>query len=292
MTDDDRSAPPPLGEGRRRAYLEAMGIPVWIPRAEADAAAAEAARASREPAATPDAEAPEAASGPEPADEPPPIPADVADTMAAQSDALAGEDEPERAVAATPDVASLGWGDLRERILGCTGCTLCESRTQAVPGVGARAAELLVIGEAPGQEEDRRGEPFVGRAGQLLDRMLAGIGLDRETVFITNVLKCRPPKNRDPKPEEVRACAPYLRRQIELISPRVILSVGRVSAQSLLETSAPIGRLRGHWHEFGPQQTPLLVTYHPAYLLRSPLEKRKAWADLKAVRARLSERTS
>ena len=147
--------------------------------------------------------------------------------------------------------------------------------------------DLLIIGEAPGQEEDRRGEPFVGRAGQLLDRMLVAIGLDRDTVYITNVLKCRPPDNRDPKPEEVRACAGYLRRQIELIEPRAILSVGRISAQSLLETAAPIGRLRGEWHTYGPRSTPLLVTYHPAYLLRKPAEKRKAWTDLKAVRDHL-----
>ena len=186
-------------------------------------------------------------------------------------------------------IAEMDLPALERTIRSCTACELCNSRTQAVPGVGNAAADLLVIGEAPGQEEDRRGEPFVGRAGQLLDRMLAAIGLDRDTVHITNVLKCRPPKNRDPKPDEVRACSPYLRRQIELIEPKVILAVGRISAQQLLETGETIGRLRGRWHRFGPRDTPLLVTYHPAYLLRSPAEKRKAWDDLKRVRDELRQ---
>lgn len=193
------------------------------------------------------------------------------------------------AAGASGEIGSMGWDALRESILHCTRCGLCESRTRAVPGVGNAQADLLVIGEAPGQEEDRQGEPFVGPAGQLLDRMLAAIGLDRETVFITNVLKCRPPRNRDPNADEVQACAPYLRRQIELIAPRAILSVGRVSAQNLLETASPLGRLRDQWHRFGPRETPLRVTYHPAYLLRTPAAKRQAWKDLKQVRDHLRE---
>jgi DNA polymerase len=151
--------------------------------------------------------------------------------------------------------------------------------------VGHREAQWLVIGEAPGQEEDRRGEPFVGRAGQLLDAMLRSIGLSRATnVYIANVLKSRPPMNRDPKPEEVAACLPYLLQQIALLRPRLMLAVGRIAAQNLLATDMPLGRLRGKVHHFGELNTPLIVTYHPAYLLRSPADKRKAWEDLKFAR--------
>ena len=152
-------------------------------------------------------------------------------------------------------------------------------------GVGNRRAEWLVIGEAPGAEEDRRGEPFVGRAGQLLNAMLAAIGLPREQVFIANVLKSRPPNNRDPKPDEVAACLPYLMRQIALLQPRLMLAVGRIAAQNLLATDVPLGRLRGQLHSFGELNTPLIVTYHPAYLLRTPADKRKAWEDLKFARS-------
>ena len=142
-----------------------------------------------------------------------------------------------------------------------------------------------MIGEAPGAEEDRRGEPFVGAAGQLLDKMLKAIGLDRKNnVYIANVLKSRPPNNRDPKPEEVAACLPYLARQIALLRPKIMLAVGRIAAQNLLATDAPLGRLRGQVHRFGELNTPLVVTYHPAYLLRTPADKRKAWEDLKFAR--------
>jgi DNA polymerase len=144
----------------------------------------------------------------------------------------------------------------------------------------------MVIGEAPGAEEDRRGEPFVGRAGQLLDAMLRAIGLSRaQNVYIANVLKSRPPNNRDPSPEEVAACLPYLRRQIELIRPRLLLAVGRIAAQNLLGTEESLSRLRGRVHQFGELNTPLVVTYHPAYLLRNPADKRKAWEDLKFARS-------
>jgi len=169
-------------------------------------------------------------------------------------------------------------------VLQCTKCPLHLTRTQGVFGVGPKRADWLVIGEAPGAEEDRRGEPFVGAAGQLLDAMLRAIGLDRATnVYIANMLKSRPPGNRDPKPEEIAACLPYLQRQIELLRPKIMLAVGRIAAQSLLGTQAPLGRLRGEVHRFG--DTPLVVTYHPAYLLRTPAEKRKAWEDLKFARS-------
>jgi uracil-DNA glycosylase len=179
------------------------------------------------------------------------------------------------------DPATLGWDELERAVSGCTRCSLSASRTQTVFGVGDHAARWLVIGEAPGAEEDRQGEPFVGRAGQLLNSMLRGVGLAREQVFIANVLKCRPPGNRDPSPEEVRCCMPYLHRQIALVNPALILCVGRIAAQNLLATDTPIGKMRGRTHELAPFGIPVIVTYHPAYLLRSPGEKRKAWDDLK-----------
>lgn len=182
---------------------------------------------------------------------------------------------------AAPESVLADWATLERTVAACTLCTLHSTRTQTVFGVGNREADWLVIGEAPGAEEDARGEPFVGRAGQLLNSMLQAIGLSREQVFIANILKCRPPGNRDPRPEEAAHCRPYLERQIELISPRIILAVGRIAAQNLLNTETPIGKLRGRVHTFGRNATPLVVTYHPAYLLRSPGEKRKAWTDLK-----------
>ena len=181
--------------------------------------------------------------------------------------------------------AGIDWGPLREAVAACTACELCKTRTQTVFGVGNTRAEWLVIGEAPGAEEDRQGEPFVGRAGQLLNAMLLAIGLPRETVFIANILKCRPPGNRDPKPEEVSRCLPFLSAQIALLKPKIMLAVGRIAAQNLLATDAPLARLRGKLHRFGEAETPLVITYHPAYLLRTPADKRKAWEDLKFARA-------
>lgn len=169
---------------------------------------------------------------------------------------------------------------LRHQVASCSKCGLHETRTQTVFGVGSEAADLMIIGEAPGAEEDRRGEPFVGRAGKLLDEMLRAIGLSRESVFIANVLKCRPPNNRDPLLDESSSCRPYLERQIDLVAPRLILAVGRIAAQQLLGTDAPLGRLRGRQHSLDGRQLPVFVTYHPAYLLRSPTQKRKAWQDL------------
>jgi uracil-DNA glycosylase family 4 len=173
-----------------------------------------------------------------------------------------------------------GWEVLERRALACTACTLHQTRTQVVFGTGNRQASWMVIGEAPGADEDRQGEPFVGRAGQLLNEMLRAAGLDRHSVYIANILKCRPPDNRDPRPEEVAACSGFLQRQVELVAPRLILCVGRIAAQTLLDTTAPISTLRGRVHALPGIEAPVVVTYHPAYLLRSPGQKRRAWEDL------------
>jgi uracil-DNA glycosylase len=198
----------------------------------------------------------------------------------------AAEPEPAAELEPTQDGRAAAWEALRAEVLHCTRCALHAGRTQGVFGVGNPRAEWMVIGEAPGAEEDRRGEPFVGRAGQLLDAMLRAIGLSRaENVFIANILKSRPPGNRDPLPAEVAACLPYLHRQIEIVRPRLLLAVGRVAAQNLLGTEESLSRLRGRVHRFGELNTPVVVTYHPAYLLRSPADKRKAWEDLKFARS-------
>ena len=180
----------------------------------------------------------------------------------------------------TPSKAPLDWGDLEAEIRACRRCELAGQRTQVVIGRGSRHAEWLVVGEAPGAEEDRQGRPFVGPAGQLLDRMLAAIGLDETRVYIANTVKCRPPGNRDPRPEEVAACHDFLLDQITLLQPRILLVVGRVAAQTLLGTEAPLSRLRGRPHHHAETGLPLVVTYHPAYLLRTPREKARAWQDL------------
>lgn len=186
------------------------------------------------------------------------------------------------------DIASLDWDDLQSAVAGCTRCSLAAGRTQTVFGIGDRNADCMVIGEAPGAEEDRRGEPFVGRAGQLLTAMLFAIGLDRAQVYIANILKCRPPNNRDPHPDEVASCAAYLQRQIALVGPKIIVAVGRIAAQNLLNTDMPIGRMRGRRFSYGTEAIPVVVTYHPAYLLRSPAQKRKAWEDLLLVKSVLA----
>lgn len=187
-------------------------------------------------------------------------------------------------VVAADREAHCDWAQLRDRVAVCTRCRLSETRTQTVFGVGNPQAEWLVVGEAPGAEEDRQGEPFVGRAGQLLNSMLRAIGLAREQVYIANVLKCRPPLNRDPQVSEAVECLPYLERQIALLKPKIMLVVGRIAAQNLLRTDLPLGRLRQQVHVFGALRVPLVVTYHPAYLLRTPSDKRKAWEDLKFAR--------
>ncbi len=177
-------------------------------------------------------------------------------------------------------IAGLDWNDLQIAVRDCTACGLHAGRTQAVFGVGYRHAEWLIIGEAPGADEDRLGEPFVGRAGQLLDAMLFALHLDRNTVYIANILKCRPPNNRTPTPEEAHCCRPFLHRQIALLKPKILLAVGAVAAQQLLNTTLAVSKLRGQIFYYEPGHIPLVVTYHPAYLLRSPREKRRAWDDL------------
>jgi DNA polymerase len=231
-------------DSRRLAYLEALGVDVYV-------------RRGLEPRAEPAAAPIEA-----PGEAPRAVP---------ESAAVVVERGPE---------ANLDWEPLREMVAACTRCTLHETRTQTVFGVGSRSARWMFIGEAPGAEEDRQGEPFVGRAGQLLTSMLRALGFGRDDVYIANVLKCRPPGNRDPRPEEAAQCRGYLERQIELVAPALIVAVGRIAAQNLLATDTALARLRGKVHALGPRGWPMIVTYHPAYLLRSPGEKRKAWQDL------------
>jgi uracil-DNA glycosylase len=263
---------------RRNQYLQTIGVDVWVPRhpvASGAAAMVEVdpyAQRASVPPAKPDMVAN----------------VGVASVVAAANTGQVGAAPPATApqTATTSAAGTTTWESLRSEVLACTKCALHASRTQGVFGVGNREAQWLVVGEAPGAEEDRRGEPFVGRAGHLLDAMLKAIGLSRgRNVYIANVLKSRPPGNRDPKPEEVAACLPYLMRQIELLRPHVMLAVGRIAAQNLLATDAPLARLRGKVHHFGELNTPLIVTYHPAYLLRTPSDKRKAWEDLKFARS-------
>ena len=235
---------------RRLAYLDALGVDVYVRRSLPVGAAA-----TREPV---------------------PVEAPQAPVAAARRPA---PDSGPTGVAERPE-ARLDWDPLRALVAGCTRCSLCETRTQTVFGVGNPRARWMFIGEAPGADEDRQGEPFVGRAGQLLTSMLRALGFVRGDVYIANVLKCRPPGNRDPKPEEAAQCRGYLERQIELVSPDLIVAIGRIAAQNLLATDTALARLRGKVHALGPRGWPLVVTYHPAYLLRSPGEKRKAWQDL------------
>lgn len=294
---------------RRRRYLEAMGIQVWQRRAGPAAGEGdEAARATVQAAdsAFSGAEAGVALSVVPAAPAEPALPATPITSVSPPvpmpfTGSGRGEfPDTGHGVVASPAppvaeansfpadaVATLGWEDLRGAVAACRACGLCETRTQTVFGVGRRDADLMLIGEAPGAEEDRRGEPFVGRAGQLLDRMLAAICLSRDQVYIANILKCRPPGNRDPKPEEAAACRAFLLRQIALVQPRVLVSLGRISAQNLLETDEAVGRLRGRWRSFGSGALPLMVTYHPSYLLRSPEQKARAWQDLVQVARRL-----
>ncbi len=233
---------------RQQQYLSAMGIDVWLPK---DAAPAEPQSAGwgeqSEPAEKPVGWVEQSETHQSPRDD---------------------------------DLSTLDWEALQARVADCRLCDLHRTRTQTVFGTGNREADWLIIGEAPGADEDRQGEPFVGRAGQLLTAMLQALDLKRSDVYIANILKCRPPRNRDPKPEEVACCTPYLHRQIQLIQPKVILALGRIAAQHLLQTNTSLGRLRGKLHHIEATGAPVIVTYHPAYLLRSPLEKRKSWQDL------------
>mgnify|MGYP002621051330 CR=1 FL=1 len=234
----------------RRQYLEAMGIQTWQLREAVLPMPAAGIELGTTPTAAPPAEA-----------------------AATLNNSPAGT-----------EIDNMDWPALEGNIRACTRCELHQTRTQAVPGVGNHQADVMVIGEAPGADEDQQGEPFVGRAGKLLDQMLLAIGLKREAVYISNIVKCRPPNNRDPRPEEAGACEAYLQRQIRLVQPKVILAVGRIAAHNLLKTDQRVGALRGKDWTYTDTQTPVVVTYHPAYLLRSPAEKRKAWQDL--LRAR------
>ena len=239
-----------------RAHLDAIGIPVWVRRG--------LRRAARQDEPSPASAAPAATV------------ATAADTSPIATAALAG--------ASSGTLASID-AQVRE----CRKCDLHRTRTRTVFGVGRPDADCMFIGEAPGAEEDARGEPFVGRAGKLLDAMLAAIGRKRGDVYIANIVKCRPPRNRDPHTDEIAACSGYLRRQIAAVSPRLLVAAGRVAAQSLLATTKPIGQLRGRTYRFGEDRLPVIVMYHPAYFLRSPLEKRKGWDDLVRLRAMLSD---
>jgi len=240
---------------RQRAMLKEIGVRLWEPPANTD-----------EAVASPDVAVAER----------PPAEALRAEERGAAAPVTIGP----RAVG----VEAMDWPALREAVAGCTACKLCKGRTQTVFGVGNLNAHWMIVGEAPGEQEDRQGEPFVGKSGQLLDNMLRALGLTRSEadaarqVYIANTLKCRPPGNRNPEPEELAQCEPFLIRQVALVKPKIILAMGRFAVQSLLRSSEPIGRLRGRVHHY--QGVPLIVTYHPAYLLRNLEDKAKAWDDL------------
>jgi len=282
---------------RQQALLQAMGLRLWLP---ADAAVEAPAEAMAGPAAETTAKlAPSSPPMPAPVAPPPArlvafesTPAPAAPATPRQPVALLAPD-----TTAAPDspVHAMDWPALQAAVAGCRACGLCETRRHTVFGVGHPRARLMVVGEAPGEQEDLSGEPFVGAAGQLLDRMLAALGLTRgeaepgRQVFIANTLKCRPPRNRNPAPEELAACQPYLERQVALVQPRVILAMGKFAVQTLLGSDAPVGKLRGQVHRW--RGVPLVVTYHPAYLLRQPADKARAWDDLCLAREVMAQAT-
>jgi uracil-DNA glycosylase len=250
----------------RQEYLAALGLKSWTLRATAapgSSPATEVIAAASEAVAAPSQR--------------------VAATPIATPIATPPRAAPPSAAPAARE-AGVDWPELRARVAACTRCGLSATRTQTVFGVGSLHADWLIVGEAPGADEDRKGEPFVGRAGQLLNSMLRAVGLAREQVYIANVLKCRPPGNRDPSPTEATECLPYLERQIALLKPKIMLAVGRIAAQNLLHTDKTLGSLRQQVHRFGASSVPLIVTYHPGYLLRTPTDKRKTWEDLKFAR--------
>ena len=273
-----------MDASKRRKYLRAMGVDVWVSRNGEPAEPATAARV-QVPVAVQGSEAPEAPEAGSAAAQP-----GVRESRPAR---LPTTPEPAPGISTTtvkvqtptPAHAVPGdWGGLRAMVQDCMRCKLCTTRTRTVFGVGPESAPLMVVGEGPGADEDAQGEPFVGRAGKLLDEMLTSIGRSRrDNVFIANVVKCRPPGNRDPESDEVEACRPYLDQQIRLIRPRLIVGLGRIAAQRLLATDQPLSKLRGPLHRYGADGIPLFITYHPAYLLRSPREKAKSWDDLKKV---------
>ncbi len=267
---------------RQVRMLQAMGLRLWVPASAEAAADLEVEAAPGPPArsapAGPTVAVPRTAPVPGPVLEPEPSSA----AAAVSADLGASATRARRDTHATD---AMDWVQLRQAVAGCQACGLSESRSQTVFGTGHLQAHWLIVGEAPGAEEDRLGEPFVGASGQLLDTMLQTLGLSRDVegdpaqrVYIANTLKCRPPSNRNPQPQEMQQCAPFLQRQIDLLQPRIILAMGRFAAQALLRNDAPLGQLRGQVHRLGGR--PVVVTYHPSYLLRSPGEKAKAWADL------------
>jgi uracil-DNA glycosylase family 4 len=263
----------PQLDARQRAMLSEMGVKIWAPAPAVAKAATPVASAAPVEAVAP-ASAPAAPSPRTPV-------AAAARPLAAPALAPA----PATAVvrSAVPGVDQMDWDTLRSTVAACEACGLCRSRKNTVFGVGNTSADWMVVGEAPGENEDVQGEPFVGLAGQLLDNMLRAVGRARDgeggqAVYIANVLKCRPPANRNPLPEEAAQCEPYLARQVALVQPRIILALGRFAVQALLKSDEPIGRLRGRVHQY--QGVPVIVSYHPAYLLRAPADKAKAWADL------------
>ncbi len=281
MTDahDDPTSFVPHLDARQRAMLAEMGVRVWAPRA--DAAVVEQA-----PAAVPAVSAPMApppaetrpSAPPAPTAAPRPAPAAPAVAPVAQSTPPAAAERLRPA-----GVAQMDWPALRAAVAGCEACGLCKTRRNTVFGVGDTQTDWMIVGEAPGENEDLQGEPFVGAAGQLLDNMLRAVGRSRtgegaKGAFIANVLKCRPPANRNPQPQEVAQCEPFLARQVALVKPKIIVAMGRFAVQSLLRTEEPIGRLRGRVHRY--EGVPVIVTYHPAYLLRTPADKARAWEDL------------
>ena len=269
-------------DDRQRAMLAEMGVRVWWPSKQAEPEPKPESVDQAMPAApAPEAAPVQTASMGGPAAAPP---------MAARTPQAAPAARPEAApvpvVATRPlaeGVALMDWSALQETAAACQACDLCAQRKKSVFGVGDQQANWMVVGEAPGEQEDLQGEPFVGQSGQLLDNMLKAVGLSRQAqgeggVYIANAIKCRPPGNHNPTPQELAACAPYLARQVALVQPKIILLMGRFAVQSVLQTTEPIGKLRGQVHTY--QGVPVVVTYHPAYLLRNPADKAKAWADL------------
>ncbi len=240
-----------MHEQLRQQYLQAMGIQLWEPKIKPVLDEAPAVDA-----------------------EPVPVIADTEQAVAPVVDSSAQ---------ALPD-----WPLLQQNVESCTACDLHENRIHTVFGTGNRSAKIMFIGEAPGADEDRQGEPFVGRAGQLLNEMLFAIGFSREQVYIANILKCRPPGNRDPRVDEINTCKTFLQQQIQLIQPELIVALGRIAAHHLLKTDTSLAKLRGQLHSSPGIDVPVMVTYHPAYLLRSPQQKRKAWQDLVMLQQQLS----
>lgn len=269
----------------RPEFLQELGLsPRWIRRARDGGAPAPALDSPAPPPAAASGTEPPPAAKKDSPQEAPAKPAATATPATATAQPAAAQTAEQRPAAAESAIAKMGWQPLRETVASCQRCELCKGRTQAVFGVGDDQADILFVGEGPGQEEDRRGEPFVGPAGKLLDAMLRSISLARDQgVYIANIVKCRPPLNRNPKREEAESCMPFLRRQITLIKPELIVAMGGVAAAHLLEIENPrIGELRQRLHDCGGVKT--VVTYHPAYLLRNPEDKRKAWSDLLFIR--------